>query len=551
MKKIFQRLKKAIGGQDPHTRITALHQITIDPCSELSAERKRDPSNSVDPLCTELMVARDGMSAELMADLERKRLDRIDPLYRELMAELALNRSNSSIDPLYRELMAGLEQVIELMANLERSRFNSLLQPDADLDIPESVGVSLKVFWADRHHRIGQILQSVAHGVPEGRLREAMRLVLSRTAAFPLPPADCPSLPAAATPPPVAATPPPADCPSPPVAATSLLVAASPLLVAATRLPVATTPPLVAATPLTDCPSLYIALFDKIDEILKRLNELGRSGDVPASREGRQGLVTEAPVGAHSKCQDLDETLAAPTPPPVSLPEPAVGVTDGSPRVEQVKTSSDTTKPAELEVEAVTAKFVFAPDGDGYWIKGFGQSGHFTRKGAKGFDYIAQLIRNPGVPVVMGTLVGPGDTISKSPEDGLTERSGWGYQPAMDPDGRSLVEKKLQELLADREEARKDGNQLLLEEIENEIAEIERPFRAAFGKYGVAQDLNSDANKLRPSINRALNRACEKLEKAGMVELAKHFRITISARYETYVYEPTEPITWVYASPFK
>ena len=49
----------------------------------------------------------------------------------------------------------------------------------------------------------------------------------------------------------------------------------------------------------------------------------------------------------------------------------------------------------------VEPEFVFRPDGDGYHLKGFGENGHVTAKGAKGLRDLYRLVQTPGVPVPM------------------------------------------------------------------------------------------------------------------------------------------------------
>ncbi len=49
------------------------------------------------------------------------------------------------------------------------------------------------------------------------------------------------------------------------------------------------------------------------------------------------------------------------------------------------------------------AEYVFARDGDGYRIRGFGQSGHLSA--TRGLDQIYTLIQTPGQPVRMIRLV--------------------------------------------------------------------------------------------------------------------------------------------------
>ena len=82
-----------------------------------------------------------------------------------------------------------------------------------------------------------------------------------------------------------------------------------------------------------------------------------------------------------------------PSPPPAPNVEQAV-VNGGA-------NSTDRTPPPQEK------EFVFAIEGDGYYLAGFGESGHFRR--LKGLNIIARLIQRPGIPVAMVELVGDGN----------------------------------------------------------------------------------------------------------------------------------------------
>jgi hypothetical protein len=134
-------------------------------------------------------------------------------------------------------------------------------------------------------------------------------------------------------------------------------------------------------------------------------------------------------------------------------------------------------------------QWVFAPSGNGYIIKGFGESGHMS--GYKGLDVIARLIRMPRQAVPVFELVGANDRIKadrRSP------------QRALDAEAKRKIKEQLAEHQADLDRARRENDTVEADIAEKEIEALKRQGLRATGLGGKDRDLNNPYDKLRPMI---------------------------------------------------
>jgi hypothetical protein len=189
----------------------------------------------------------------------------------------------------------------------------------------------------------------------------------------------------------------------------------------------------------------------------------------------------------------------------------------------------------------VVEEFLFAPSGNGYLIKGFGETGHLP--GYKGLDVIAQLIRSPGKPVSMLDLVRADDRTK------VDKRS---PQEVLDPEAKKAIRDRLRELEADLERARKDNATVEADLAETEIDKLAEQLLQAEGLGGKDRDLNNVFEKLRPKIHGRLNTVYKAMREAKppMLKLAEHFGFSISAEGGTgFIYRPAgEPPPWQFLS---
>jgi len=185
--------------------------------------------------------------------------------------------------------------------------------------------------------------------------------------------------------------------------------------------------------------------------------------------------------------------------------------------------------PAEPRNENAEAKFVFAPDGDGYYIRGFGEQGHVRK--LKGLDIIYQLIQTPGRLTSMYQLDGS-DKVDRLGYDAYSR------QPTVDREAQGAIWDSLRQSKRDLERAKAENNTVEATHCQEEIDKLTRTLKTSIGIAGVPRDLNNPINKLRPKLSGALNRAYDALKAAAMPQLAEHFDRNISSESGAFVYKP-------------
>jgi hypothetical protein len=182
-------------------------------------------------------------------------------------------------------------------------------------------------------------------------------------------------------------------------------------------------------------------------------------------------------------------------------------------------------------------EFVFAPSGNGYLIKGFGESGHLS--GYKGLDVLAQLIRTPGKPVSMLDLVRADDR---------TRADKRSPQQVFDPAAKKKILERVRELEADLERARKDNATVEADLAEAEIEKLTGHLLQGEGLGGKHRDLNNLFDKLRPKIHGRLRTVYQAMREADprMHKLLEHFDLSISSEGGTgFIYRPAgDPPSW-------
>lgn len=178
----------------------------------------------------------------------------------------------------------------------------------------------------------------------------------------------------------------------------------------------------------------------------------------------------------------------------------------------------------ERKRQAIEAEFVFRPDGDGFYLKGFGESGHVTAKGAKGLRDLFRLVQTPGVPVRMKELdAGPG--VERAEGDGRS------IQPAVDALGLRKVAEEVKRLKADIDSIDPTSPDSNMEraELEKKLAELTAEATKVRGKNGKVRDLNaSDLNRMKANIWGRINTVCNQIE-PRFPKLSQHFRDTTGA----------------------
>jgi hypothetical protein len=190
-------------------------------------------------------------------------------------------------------------------------------------------------------------------------------------------------------------------------------------------------------------------------------------------------------------------------------------------------------KPSE---GAGLGEWIWAPDGNGYFVAGLGERGHFAK--LKGLSMIEKLVHSPGQPVLMILLVG--GTAEKPKGDKHSK------QLVMDRETLREVYNRCKVLRAEIEKDETEGRTVDADESRVELEQLKQQLKAAVGIKGKVRDLNDLANKLRPSIHGALDRVYGAMRKANppLTELANHLKSAISSESATFVYRPAMQVSW-------
>jgi hypothetical protein len=205
-------------------------------------------------------------------------------------------------------------------------------------------------------------------------------------------------------------------------------------------------------------------------------------------------------------------------------------------------------------------EWVFARDGDGYFIKAFGNSGHF--KNTKGFKQLEKLLLNIGKPVLMTELASdnrPGQSVSASQieqvmgegasgdDDGRTWHvDGTTQDDAYDKDGLKNIHVELLRLGEEIDNAKCNCDTAEVERLTAERQELQDQLKRDTNFKGKPRGMSSGIDKLRAAINGTLKGAYEKLRssKPALSELAEHLYGNIGAEGPTYIYYPKPRPPW-------
>lgn len=225
-----------------------------------------------------------------------------------------------------------------------------------------------------------------------------------------------------------------------------------------------------------------------------------------------------------------------------------VQLSEGADSECNVNIAEDTTETAEAGAsddlsEKVPSRFlgpgvnpphncVFRPDGDGYFIEGFGEAGHLTAKGAKGLHDLFRLIQASGSLVPMREI----DTGNDLGVIDLQSR-----QPVADFQTMQEVKKKRQELKAEIEACQNEAEQT---ELQAELEELEAEAIRMVGKGGRLRDMNNPLEKLRPKLLKRQSVVVKTLKFANMPKLAEHFENSVASESGCMVYRKPFDVVW-------
>jgi len=191
-------------------------------------------------------------------------------------------------------------------------------------------------------------------------------------------------------------------------------------------------------------------------------------------------------------------------------------------------------------------EYVFRRDGDGWFIKAFGERGRFP--GLVGLERLARLVRAAGRSVPMTELVSGGGpkkrvSVADAAAAGLTsERSS--SAPLVDEQGVKDIEEKVKEYEQGIAEAERCGDVTMANVYRNELAGLLEQKSSITMPSGKPRNFPTEIDRLRPAIHQSISRACQRLRNAGMKNTAAHFEVSIRAEGDGFIYSPSPPIRW-------
>ncbi len=117
-------------------------------------------------------------------------------------------------------------------------------------------------------------------------------------------------------------------------------------------------------------------------------------------------------------------------------------------------------------------------------------------------------------------------------------------QPTFEEDAIVDIKKAITRLNEEMELAKKLGQTTKYNELELDKLEIEAHFKNGLSLKGKPRPLNSNQEKARQSVKRAISRACEGLERIGLTDLATHLKKSIRTGNTCAYYTGDKLIPW-------
>ena len=185
---------------------------------------------------------------------------------------------------------------------------------------------------------------------------------------------------------------------------------------------------------------------------------------------------------------------------------------------------------ATAEVDQDLDDFQFVAKGkDAFQITAFGESG--ITGNTKGVQQVWSLIRAGHKGVSVFELAGV-------EEDKIDTKSS--RQEAMDDLYHNKIKVRLEKLLRERVEAEKQGDAIVIEEINQEVEQIEQLLTKDFTPRGFRDINDSVHQKNSKRIYGTLGTAYKKLRENGLDQTADHFENSISCQKGWFFYRPKE-----------
>ncbi|TWU21816.1 hypothetical protein [Bythopirellula polymerisocia] len=185
----------------------------------------------------------------------------------------------------------------------------------------------------------------------------------------------------------------------------------------------------------------------------------------------------------------------------------------------------------EPEVE-----FIFAPDGDGFFIRAFGEEGHF--KFLKGFEYLYRLVQQTDRGLLATELHN-------------TRVTDISNQPLIDEEGLKEIRNRKTEAEQELEQARHDSDSVAELIAIEELEHAKKYIRQVTSPNGKVKNVSKSSTSAITSVSSCIDRAIDKLRNVAtpMTKLADHFERSITCVL-TVAYSPeNKTIRWSTCRP--
>jgi len=169
-------------------------------------------------------------------------------------------------------------------------------------------------------------------------------------------------------------------------------------------------------------------------------------------------------------------------------------------------------------------EFVFRRNGDGWFIRGFGESGFV--EDMDGLGYIHALLRANGPVPTVALIAGEATTTAK-PLDG---------DPVLDDEAKKKYQSKIDELEDAIKEAWENNDIGRVEYLQAQHYRLIKELQSAYSIDGKIRRLGAEADKHRVRVRNAIRRAYKRLAESGLKQVADHFQscVTIGGRESSY-----------------
>jgi CheY-like chemotaxis protein len=190
-----------------------------------------------------------------------------------------------------------------------------------------------------------------------------------------------------------------------------------------------------------------------------------------------------------------------------------------------------------LALRGIGGMAMFRREGE-FWTVAF-KGAAFRLKDAKGLQYIARLLREPGRELHVLGLLSPSSAEGESARRGASDAG-----PMLDAEAKHAYRARLEELETELRVADEwnDAERVARAQEEREL--LAREIAAAVGLGGRDRKAASDTERARINVTRAIKAALDRIAEHGP-ELGAHFETTLrTGTFCLYLPDPSSPIRW-------